>query len=380
MNVRSLSALFACTLMSLVFAAALPNAASANDRVVNETVRSSTNGRFYPIEIFIPAAYDAGREAFASIYALDGDANFGPQRRFENLKNVLVRRGAKAILIGIGNTVHRQEDYNFPGAEAYHAFLEKDLIPFIESKYRMDPRKRMITGLSTSGNLAMTALFLEQPDKPLFSYFISIEAAFWQQSGQNFNLEQKMFDALAGRPLPVTVILAYCVGACNMTYVQTMYQRMQGRHYPGLQLIETSFSTSHSGTDVPAFDDAMARILPVLDSQPDTRPDTFAFAPRISSVTNAIVISDRITVTGIHTGSPISVAGGSYSINGSAFTASPGTVQNGDTVTVRLTAPATLKARGCATLNIGGVVSDFCATATISAGELMNAILMFLDD
>ena len=40
-----------------------------------------------------------------------------------------------------------------------------------------------------------------------------------------------------------------------------MYQRMAARGYVGLQLIETSFNSTHVGSDVLAFDDAMARIL-----------------------------------------------------------------------------------------------------------------------
>lgn len=237
-------------------------APSGDGRVVNETVKSSTTGVSYPITIFIPAAYDAGTDAFPTIYALDGDATNGqPETRFMNLRNILLKRGTKALLIGIGNTARRQEDYNFPGAEAYHAFLTKDLVPLVESKYRSDPSKRMLTGLSTSGNLAATALFLEAADNLVFSHFISIEAAFWQQQAQNYELEQKMFDALAGRPLPVTLILAHCGGSCNGPYVKEMYQRMADRHYVGLQLIETEFAASHVGTDVLAFEDAIARIL-----------------------------------------------------------------------------------------------------------------------
>lgn len=236
---------------------------SADGRVVSEVVTSSINGVQYPIDIFIPASYDAGSDTFPVIYALDGDARNGlPDTRFTNLKNVLLKRGTKSLLVGIGNTARRQEDYNFPGADAYHAFLVKDLIPFIEAKYRSDPKKRMLTGLSTSGNLAATALFLEAPDKLVFSYFISIEAAFWQQKDQNFALEQKMFDALGGKPLLATLILAHCGSGCNEDGVTAMYQRMAARGYVGLQLIETSFRSTHVGTDVLAFDDAMGRILP----------------------------------------------------------------------------------------------------------------------
>jgi predicted alpha/beta superfamily hydrolase len=237
-------------------------APSANGRMVSEVVTSSSTGVAYPINIFIPASYDAGSDAFPTIYALDGDATNGlTDTRFTNLSKVLLKQNTKALLIGIGNTARRQEDYNFPGATAYHNFLVKDLVPFIESKYRADPKKRMLTGLSTSGNLAATALFLEAPDNLVFTYFVSIEAAFWQQSAQNYTLEQQMFDSLAGRPLPVTLILAHCENSCNKDYVQAMYQRMAARGYTGLQLLETSFNSTHVGTDVLAFEDAIVRIF-----------------------------------------------------------------------------------------------------------------------
>jgi enterochelin esterase-like enzyme len=237
-------------------------APSTESRLVTDSLTSSTTGVTYPISIYIPAGYDANTDAYPTIYALDGDATNGlNSTRFVNLSNVLVKRSAKAILIGIGNTARRQDDYNFPGAEAYHTFLVKQLIPYIDARYRADPKKRMLTGLSTSGNLAASALFLEAPDNLVFSYFISIEAAFWQQQSELYALEQKMFDALAGRPLPVTLILAHCASGCNQPVVSQMYQRMAARGYVGLQLIETSFNSTHVGSDVLAFDDAMARIL-----------------------------------------------------------------------------------------------------------------------
>jgi hypothetical protein len=89
---------------------------------------------------------------------------------------------------------------------------------------------------------------------------VSIEGAFWQQEAQNNDLEQKMFDALAGRPLPVTLILSSCADGCNQPYVKQLYQRMAARNYAGLSLLNTEFSTTHVGADVLAFEDAVVRI------------------------------------------------------------------------------------------------------------------------
>ncbi|RST46776.1 alpha/beta hydrolase [Variovorax sp. MHTC-1] len=234
-------------------------------RVVSQSIKSAKTGATYNVEVFIPASYDANSDPYPTIYALDGDATFNlSETRFTNFRSILEKRGTKAILVGIGGTVRRQEDYNLPGAIAYHDFLSLELIPLIEARYRADPKKRMLSGLSTSGNLAATALFLEGAKELVFSYFISSEAAFWQQLQDVEALEQKMFDSLAGRPLPATLILAQCSDerSCNTKYVHAMYTRMAARNYVGLNLIETYFpANGHANMDLPAFEDAISRIV-----------------------------------------------------------------------------------------------------------------------
>lgn len=240
-----------------------PPPPSSTGRVVSETVSAKAYGVDYRIDIYIPASYDAGTDSFATIYALDGDATNGlPDTRFVNLKNILQRRGTKAILVGIGGSARRQEDYNFPGANGYHAFLAKELVPYLESKYRMDPKRRMLSGLSTSGNLAATAMFLEAPDQLVFSYFLSTEAAFWQQKDVNYDLEQKMFTALAGKSLPATMVLARCDANCNGPVVKEMYDRLAARNYKDFKLTQTVFNSTHVGSDVLAFEDAISKLLP----------------------------------------------------------------------------------------------------------------------
>ncbi len=73
----------------------------------------------------------------------------------------------------------------------------------------------------------------------------------------------------------------------------------------------------------------------------DTEPDAFAFGAQTGVALSAVVISNAITVSGIDSPAPITVANGEYSINGGAFTAVAGTVSSGNTVRVRGTASAT---------------------------------------
>jgi hypothetical protein len=105
-------------------------------------------------------------------------------------------------------------------------------------------------------------------------------------------------------------------------------------------------------------------VIPYQQSPPvaDTVPDRFAFPFQSDVALGAIVTSASITVTGIDAETPISVAAGTYSVNGGAFTAIAGTVTIGNTVRARLTAALNNSTQTCVTVTIGGVPGQFCAT------------------
>jgi enterochelin esterase-like enzyme len=239
---------------------------SGPGRVVTDTITSAKTGATYPLQIYLPASYDTGTTAYPVIYAMDGDAIFNPPgTRFDNFKEILDTRATQAVMVGIGGTSRREQDYLLPGAQAYHDFLVQELVPFIESKYRADVKKRMLTGLSLSGSMAGVALLLEGASGSLtFSYFLSFEGSFDSQTPENNDLEQKMFDALAGKPLPATLMLTRCDNPqeCNFGNVDDMYKRLLARAYPEFVVTETTYTTIHVGTDIPSFTDAIAKLLP----------------------------------------------------------------------------------------------------------------------
>jgi serine protease len=98
----------------------------------------------------------------------------------------------------------------------------------------------------------------------------------------------------------------------------------------------------------------------------DTTPDAFSFTAQTGAALSAVVTSNTITVAGINAPSTISIAGGAYSVNGGAYMAAAGTVNNGDTVTVRQTASGSNSTTTTATLTIGGVNGAFSVT-TVAA-------------
>ncbi|MBI3043630.1 MAG: fibronectin type III domain-containing protein, partial [Betaproteobacteria bacterium] len=88
----------------------------------------------------------------------------------------------------------------------------------------------------------------------------------------------------------------------------------------------------------------------------------FNFVSRAEVNPGEVVTSNVVTVSGLFAPGAISVLGGEYSVNGAAFTAFPATVNNGDTVRVRVIAPAAYLASASATLTIGAASQSFAIT------------------
>ncbi len=111
----------------------------------------------------------------------------------------------------------------------------------------------------------------------------------------------------------------------------------------------------------------------------DTIPYPFTFTDLTNQLLSTEFISDTITVTGINAPSPISVSFCSsvlceYSINGGAFTSAAGTVNNGDTVTVRQISSGSYSTTTAAVLTIGGISDAFSVT---TAGNNPPALTNF---
>ncbi len=98
----------------------------------------------------------------------------------------------------------------------------------------------------------------------------------------------------------------------------------------------------------------------------DTEPDAFPFTAVNDADTGAVVESGVREITGINTAAPISISGGEYRVlPGGAYTSANATVAPGQTLQVRVTAPATAGQSATATVTIGGVSSAFTVTTRL---------------
>jgi hypothetical protein len=94
----------------------------------------------------------------------------------------------------------------------------------------------------------------------------------------------------------------------------------------------------------------------------DTTPDAFAFTP-VSGVTpNSMQTSNTVTITGINAAAPITVSGGTYSINGGTYTSAAGSINEGDTVVLQGIASTSYSTETSVTLTVGGVSGAFDVT------------------
>jgi hypothetical protein len=104
----------------------------------------------------------------------------------------------------------------------------------------------------------------------------------------------------------------------------------------------------------------------------DTTPNAFDLGGPVSDAElSTLTFSSTITVSGINAATPISISGSGspvYSVNGGSFTATSGTVLNGNEVQVRVTSSASNNTSVTATLNIGGVTDTFTVTTIASGG------------
>lgn len=96
-------------------------------------------------------------------------------------------------------------------------------------------------------------------------------------------------------------------------------------------------------------------------------PNQFTFTDQTNVALSTAFSSNTITVSGITAATAISITGGTYSVNGGAYTDIAGTVNNGNTVTVKVTSSANYSTTTHATLTIGGISDTF--SVTTAAGD-----------
>jgi plastocyanin len=118
---------------------------------------------------------------------------------------------------------------------------------------------------------------------------------------------------------------------------------------------------------------------PTPTPTPDTTPDQFTFTDQTNVTLSTVITSNTITVSGITSATPISITGGTYSINSGAYKSTSGTVNNGYTVTIHLTSSGNYSTTTNATLTIGGISDTFSVTTQSAPPDMIPDQFTFTD-
>lgn len=91
----------------------------------------------------------------------------------------------------------------------------------------------------------------------------------------------------------------------------------------------------------------------------DTTPNSFSFITQSDVQLNTPIFSSTAVVSGINNSTPVSISGGEYSIDGGVYTSGPGTINNGQSLTIRQISASTFDSTTTSTITVGGVLSVF---------------------
>jgi uncharacterized protein len=157
------------------------------------------------LNIYLPEGYNKNDTTkYPVVYLLDGAAD----EDFIHIVGLYqfnsfewINRVPKSIIVGIA-TVDRRRDFTYPTtieadkkrypttghSEKFINFIQKELQPYIEKKYRTTPSKTII-GESLGGLLA-TEVLLKRPT--LFNKYIIVSPSLWWDNGSLLTMKSAM--------------------------------------------------------------------------------------------------------------------------------------------------------------------------------------------
>jgi len=209
---------------------------------ISEAFQSKVLNETRTINIYLPEGYNQSDTLkYPVIYIPDG----GEDEDFIHLTGIIrfdtqpwVKRFPQSIVVGIKN-INRRKDFTFPvanlnflektgfkkemfpvygGSTNYIAFLEKELQPYIEKKYKATTN-RTIIGESMAG-LLITDIALNHP--ALFNTYIIVSPSLWWGDEALLHQPNALLQNKTHKPVSIYI------GAPNRKEDEQMYLEAQG--------------------------------------------------------------------------------------------------------------------------------------------------------
>ncbi|MHC0445795.1 alpha/beta hydrolase [Flavobacterium sp. 3-218] len=174
---------------------------------VIDEIRSKELNEKRILNIYLPEGYNpAETTKYPVIYLLDGSAD----EDFIHISGLVqfnsfewINQVPKSIVVGIA-TVDRRRDFTFPTtvekdksrfpttghSDQFIAFIEKELLPFMDKKYKTNESKTIIG--QSLGGLLETEILLKKPF--LFNKYVIVSPSLWWNNGSILDLDSEILN------------------------------------------------------------------------------------------------------------------------------------------------------------------------------------------
>jgi predicted alpha/beta superfamily hydrolase len=186
---------------------------------VIDSVASKVLGETRALNIYLPEGYQANDTTkYPVVYLLDGSADEDfihvvGLYQFNNFS--WINRVPKSIVVGIAN-VDRRRDFTYPTSvitdknrnktsghsDAFINFIQQELQPFIQTRYKGKSNNNTIIGQSLGGLLA-SEILLKRPT--LFQQYIIISPSIWWDNASLLLLSSPILGANFAQPTTVYI-------------------------------------------------------------------------------------------------------------------------------------------------------------------------------
>lgn len=225
------------------------------------------------IDVMLPMGYDAGDDRHRVVYITDSNYLFYAAAATQLAQ--ATQELPSLILVGVGYDVptiadtgkirfrdlaptcdkEYQRNWEVPDkwcqgtADAFVAFLERELKPFINGRYRTDPSDETLVGYSLGGIFALHVLFNHTDT---FDRFIIGSPAIRWDDHMLFKAEAKYASAHDDLDKAVHISAGRLEGPLRIANVHTMYARLTSHDYPNLRIAVDVFDNETHMTGINA--------------------------------------------------------------------------------------------------------------------------------
>lgn len=257
-------------------------------------LKSSTVGRSFRISIALPASYDNSEaSSYPVIYLLDAGWHFGAVTDMTRMMSAFGKLD-ETIIVGIGYPFSNQlneafqkivfqritdlspakdeaqeqrlnerlnrTDFETGGGPTFLSFIKSELLPFVESRFKVNASQCTLAGHSLGGSFALYTMF---HDTGLFQNYLAASPGLFVADYVPFRYEEAF--AMSNDTLPVNLYLS--VGEDEEDFlpqygmVSDFFKftaLLKGRDYGKLCLVsELLRNCDHGASAVPAFQNGL---------------------------------------------------------------------------------------------------------------------------